>query len=62
MKVTIEIENDDELDKLSQLIQGKQITVLKAEHIQHNGIREVFNKYNIKLPDNYIFNRERLSH
>ncbi|MDP3297460.1 MAG: hypothetical protein Q8N09_07720 [Thermodesulfovibrionia bacterium] len=60
MKVIIEIENDDEIEKIKKAFKGEAITVVKPHKKKNKILEAIFKKYNVTLPKNYTFNREAL--
>jgi hypothetical protein len=60
MKVIIEIERDEELDKIKKTFKGVAITVVRAKKDKKKILEAIFKKYNVKLPRNYTFDREAI--
>jgi len=60
MKVIIEIENDDEIEKIKKAFKGEAITVVKPHKKKNEILEAIFKKYNVTLPKNYTFNREAI--
>jgi superfamily II helicase len=58
MKVIIEIEKDEEIEKVRKAFKGQTITVVKARKDKNKILDAIFKKYNVKLPKNYTFDRE----
>jgi hypothetical protein len=58
MKVIIEIEKDEEIEKVRKAFKGQAITVVKARKDKNKILDAIFKKYNVKLPKNYTFDRE----
>ena len=60
MKVIIEIENDDEIEKIKKAFKGESVTVVKTPKKKNKILEAIFKKYNVTLPKNYTFNREAI--
>ena len=60
MKVIIEIENDDEIEKIKKAFKGEAVTVVKTPKKKNKILEAIFKKYNVTLPKNYTFNREAI--
>jgi len=60
MKVIIEIEKDEDLEKVKKAFQGENITVVKTQKEKRKLLEAIFKKYRIKLPANYKFKREEM--
>ncbi len=60
MKVLIEVANDDELKKVAKILKGQHITILKSVKDRRKILEDIFNRYNVALPKNYKFKREKL--
>ncbi|HAK89489.1 MAG: hypothetical protein A2077_04520 [Nitrospirae bacterium GWC2_46_6] len=60
MKVIIEIEKDEELEKIKKSFKGEKITVVKTQKERKKILESIFKRYNVKLPANYKFNREEI--
>ena len=60
MKVIIEIEKDEEIERLKKLFKGETITVVRAKKDKSRILEAIFKKYNLKLPKNYTFDRETI--
>ena len=60
MKITIEIERDEELEKIGKVLKGESITVVKTNRGKEEILENIFKKYNVKLPANYKFDREKI--
>jgi hypothetical protein len=60
MRVIIEIEKDDELQKIKKALEGENITIVKTQKEREKVLEDIFNKYNITLPKNYKFDREEI--
>ncbi|MDN3512014.1 MAG: hypothetical protein NG784_12035 [Candidatus Jettenia sp.] len=60
MKVIIEIERDEELEKIGKVLKGENITVVKTKRGREEILENIFKKYNVKLPANYKFDREKI--
>ncbi|MFZ3064721.1 MAG: hypothetical protein WA277_05500 [Nitrospirota bacterium] len=60
MKVIIEIEKDEDLDRIKKALKGASITIVKTQQKKRKILDEIFRKYNVKLPANYKFNREEI--
>ena len=60
MKVIIEIEKEEEFEKIKKAIKGKTITVIRSIKEREKILEVIFKKYNVSLPKNYKFNREEI--
>ncbi|MBI5213503.1 MAG: hypothetical protein HY957_09080 [Nitrospirae bacterium] len=60
MKVIIEIEKDEELEKIKKTFKGEKITVVRAQKERKKILERIFKGYNVKLPANYKFDREEI--
>ena len=60
MKVSIEISSDEELKKIAKILKGEHITIFKSGKDRKKILEEIFNKYRVKLPAGYKFNREEI--
>ncbi|MBI4691422.1 MAG: hypothetical protein HY754_14320 [Nitrospirae bacterium] len=60
MKVIIEIERDEELEKIKKTFKGEKITVVRSQKERGKILENIFKKYNVKLPPNYKFDREEI--
>lgn len=60
MKVIIEIEKDEEIEKIKKAFKGESITVIKTRKDKNRILEAIFRKYNVKLPKNYSFDREAI--
>ena len=60
MKVIIEIEEDEELEKVRKAFKGQTVTVVRARKDKNKILDSIFKKYNVKLPKNYTFDREAI--
>lgn len=60
MKVIIEVEKEEELEKIRKVLKGEKITFFKAKRTRKEILKAVFKKYHIKFPANYKFNREEI--
>jgi|GEM_PF-1552453 len=58
MRIVIEIEKDEDIEKLKRALKGETITVIRTRKERNNILESIFNKYNVKLPKNYSFDRE----
>lgn len=58
MRVIIEIEKDEELEKIKKTLKGEKFTVVKTRKDREKILEGIFKKYNVKLPADYKFNRE----
>lgn len=58
MKVTIEIEKEEEFEKIKKALKGETITVIISIKEREKILEAIFKKYNVSLPKNYKFNRE----
>jgi hypothetical protein len=60
VKITIEIENDEDIKKIRKAFKGEHIIVVKTRKDKNKILEAVFKKYNVKLPKNYRFDREQI--
>ncbi len=60
MKVIIEIEKDEEIEKLKNAFRGENITVIRTRKNKNRILDTIFRKYNVKLTRNYTFDREAI--
>jgi len=60
MRVIIEIEKDEELEKVKKAFEGEAVTIVKARKNRKKILESIFKKYNVTLPKNYKFNREEI--
>ncbi|HBI23222.1 MAG: hypothetical protein A2Y48_08435 [Nitrospirae bacterium RIFCSPLOW2_12_42_9] len=60
MKVIIEIEKDEEFEKIKKALKGEAITIVKSRSEREKILEAIFKKYNVSLPKNYKFNREEI--
>jgi hypothetical protein len=60
MKVSIEISSDEELKKIAEILKGQHITVVKSAKDRKKILEDIYNKYRVKLPTGYKFNREEI--
>lgn len=60
MKVVIDIANDEELKKITKILKGRRIKILKPWKDRKKALEEIFNTYHLKLPKDYKFNREEI--
>ncbi|CAG1021966.1 hypothetical protein DOJK_01359 [Patescibacteria group bacterium] len=60
MKIIIEIEKDEEFEKIKKALKGEHITVVKKQKERKKVLESIFKKYHVKLPANYKFNREEI--
>jgi len=60
VKITIEIEKDEDIKKIRKAFKGEHITVVKTRKEKNKILEAVFKKYNVKLPKNYRFDREQI--
>jgi hypothetical protein len=60
VKVIIEIEKDEEIEKIKKALKGETITIVKARKEKNKVLEAIFKKYNVKLPENYTFDRDAI--
>ncbi len=60
MKVIIEIEKEEEIEKLRKAFRGESITVVRTRKDKKKILEAIFKKYNVKLPKDYSFDREAI--
>lgn len=58
MRIIIEIEKDEDIEKLKRVFKGEMITVVKTRRERNKILESIFKKYNVKLPKSYSFDRE----
>ena len=58
MKVIIEVEKEEEIEKLRKAFKGEYITVVRVQKEKNKILEAIFKKYNVKLPKDYAFDRE----
>lgn len=58
MRIIIEIEKDEDIEKLKRALKGEPITVIRTRKERNIILESIFNKYNVKLPQSYSFDRE----
>jgi hypothetical protein len=60
MKVVIEVEDEKEMERLRDILKAEHITVVKAQKEREIILKDIFNKFKIKLPKNFKLNRQEL--
>jgi hypothetical protein len=60
MRIIIEIEKDEDIEKLKKAFKGETITVVRPRRERNKILESIFKRYNVKLPKNYSFDREAL--
>ena len=60
MKVIIEIERDEGIERVKKAFKGERIIVVKTHKEKKKILEAVFKNYNVKLPKNYSFDREAI--
>ena len=55
MKVIIEIEKEEEFEKIKKALKGETITVIRSIKEREKILEAIFKKYNVCLPENYKF-------
>lgn len=61
MKVIIEIEKEEDLNKIKRIFKKENITVVNTQAERKKLLLEsLFKKYNIKLPKKFKLNREEI--
>ena len=60
MKVIIEIEKEEDFEKIKKVLKGETITVIRSIKEREKILEAIFKKYNVSLPENYKFNREEI--
>jgi hypothetical protein len=58
MKLIIEIENLEELEKIKEILGSKYFDKVQIKNKSKSTLQEIFNNYNIELPKNYKFIRD----
>ena len=60
MKVVIEVEDEKEMERLRDILKAEHITVVKAQKEREIILKDIFNKFKVKLPKNFKLNRQEL--
>ena len=60
MKVVIEVEDEKEMKRLRDILKAEHITVVKAQKEREIILKDIFNKFKVKLPKNFKLNRQEL--
>lgn len=60
MKVIIEIERDEDLEKIKKTFKREKITVVRSKRERKKILESIFKRYNVKLPSDYKFDREEI--
>lgn len=60
MRIIIEIEKDEDIEKLKKVFKGETITVIRTRRERNKILESIFKKNNVTLPKNYSFDREAL--
>lgn len=60
MKVVIEVEDEKEMKRLRDILKVEHITVVKAQKEREIILKDIFNKFKVKLPKNFKLNRQEL--
>lgn len=60
MRITIEIEKDEEIEKIRKAFKGEIIRVIKKHRERNKILESIFKKCNVKLPKNYSFDRKTI--
>lgn len=60
MKVVIEVEDEKEMKRLRCILKAEHITVVKAQKEREIILKDIFNKFKVKLPKNFKLNRQEL--
>jgi hypothetical protein len=60
MKVVIEVEDEKEMKRLRGILKAEHITVVKAQKEREIILKDIFNKFKVKLPKNFKINRQEL--
>ena len=60
MKVVIEVEDEKEIKRLRDILKAEHITVVKAQKEREIILKDIFNKFKVKLPKNFKLNRQEL--
>ncbi len=60
MRIIIEIEKDEDIEKMRKAFKGEMIRVIKNRRERNKILESIFKKYNVKLPKSYSFDREAL--
>jgi hypothetical protein len=60
MRIIIEIEKDEDIEKMRKVFKGEMIRVIKNRRERNKILESIFKKYNVKLPKNYSFDRKAI--
>ena len=60
MKVVIEVEDEKDMKRLRDILKAEHITVVKAQKEREIILKDIFNKFKVKLPKNFKLNRQEL--
>lgn len=60
MKVVIEVEDEKEMKRLRGILKAEHITVVKTQKEREIILKDIFNKFKVKLPKNFKINRQEL--
>lgn len=60
MKVILELENEKELQKFKEFLSDNEITSFKVKKNKKKILNDILNKYQVKLPEDYKFDREEI--
>lgn len=60
MKVVIEVEDEKEMRRLRDILKAEHITVVKAQKEREIILKDILNKFKVKLPKNFKLNRQEL--
>jgi hypothetical protein len=60
MRIIIEIEKNEDIEKLKKAFKGETIIVVTSRSERNKILESIFKKYNVKLPRNYSFDREAI--
>jgi hypothetical protein len=60
MKVVLEIENDQELDKIMRVLRDNQFQVKTTSELRLQRLNSLFSKCEICLPQGFKFKREEI--
>jgi len=60
MRIIIEIEKDEDIEKMRKAFKGEMIRVIKNRRERNKILESIFKKYNVKLPKNCPFDRKAI--
>jgi hypothetical protein len=60
MRIIIEIEKDEDIEKMKKAFKGEMIRVIKTRRERNRILESIFKKYNVKLSKNCPFDRKAI--